>query len=121
MMETQLRARGVAAVQLYSPISKVNLRELMNPARELQDSIAWAKKTGFRYAMTGTINEWHYKTGGDKEPVVGVSLKILDLSSNQVLWQGNAARTGWGYANLSAVANSVIVDLLGKVELVAPQ
>lgn len=121
MMETQLRARGVTAVQSYSPLHKVSLRELMNPALELQDSMAWAKKAGFRYGMTGTINEWHYKSGGDKEPVVGINLKILDLFSNQVLWQGNAARTGWGYANLPAIADSVIADLLSKVELVAPR
>lgn len=118
MLETRLRASGVSVVQAYSPIRKVSLRELLDPEREKRDSLTWAKQAGFRYGVTGTINEWHYKSSGGKEPVVGMSLKLIDLSNNRVLWQGNAAQTGWGYASLPAVADSVIADLLARVELV---
>ena len=44
-----------------------------------------------------------------------MNLKLVDVSSGDVLWQGNAARTGWGYANLPALADTVIADLLEGV------
>jgi hypothetical protein len=41
----------------------------------------------------------------------------VDLYSGEVVWQANAARTGWGYASLSTVANKVIRELLDEVRL----
>ena len=116
-VETQLRARGVQHVDIYTPLKKVSLRGLLDTRSQLSEATDWARAKGYRYALTGTVHEWQYKNGADKEPVVGVSLKLLDLSSGEVLWQGNAARTGWGYASLPVVANKVVVDLLQKIRL----
>lgn len=117
LIETRLRARGVRDVDTYRPGQPVNLRALLDTAGELDDALAWARQANYRYGVTGTINEWHYKSGTDREPVVGINLKLLDLDSGQVLWQASAARTGWGYANLPAVADTVIARLLEGVRL----
>lgn len=116
-VETHLRARGVQRIDVYSPLKPVSLRGLLDAGTELNTATQWAQSKGYRYAVTGTVHEWQYKGGADKEPAVGVSLKLIDLSSNQVLWQANAARTGWGYANLPAVANKVVADLLQQIQL----
>ncbi|ASJ70560.1 hypothetical protein [Granulosicoccus antarcticus] len=115
MLETQLRTRGVRQVAVYAPMQKVSLRTLLDPARQLNDAMEWARKNGYRYGFTGTINEWSYRTGADKEPVVGLNMKLVDISTGEVLWQANAARTGWGYASLPALADTVIDDLLEGV------
>lgn len=117
MMETQLRKRGVAQLGVYTPLQNVSLRTLLDPSSQLDDGLQWARKSGYRYGLTGTINEWSYRTGADKEPVVGMNLKLVDVVSGEVLWQGNAARTGWGYASLPALADSVIAELLEGVRL----
>ncbi|MFK7854126.1 MAG: hypothetical protein AB8B79_08440 [Granulosicoccus sp.] len=116
-VETHLRARGVQRVDIYRPLKPVSLRGLLDVGAEIDDATQWAQSKGYRYAVTGTVHEWQYKGGTDKEPAVGVSLKLIDLSSNRVLWQANAARTGWGYANLPAVANKVVSDLLQQIQL----
>jgi hypothetical protein len=112
LVETQLRARGVQRLGTYEQAQHVSLRALLDPARQLSDGMQWATQSGYRYGLTGTVNEWHYKAGADKEPVVGMNLKLLDLFSGEVLWQANAARTGWGYASLPAVADALIAELL---------
>lgn len=115
MLETQLRIRGVRQVSVYAPIQAVSLRTLLDPARQLSDAMDWAKQSGYRYALTGTINEWSYRSGSDKEPVVGMNLKLIEIATGDVLWQANAARTGWGYASLPSLADSLIDDLLEGV------
>ncbi len=117
LVETHLRARGVSSIDTYAPIRQVSLRDLLDPATEMNSAIEWAQRSGYRYGITGSVNEWHYKSGADKEPSVGMSLKLVDIYTRDVLWQGNASRTGWGYANLSAVADDVIRELLEEVQL----
>lgn len=117
MLETQLRTRGVRQIAAYAPLQTVSLRTLLDPARQLTDAMDWATQSGYRYALTGTINEWNYRSGADKEPVVGMNMKLVDLSTGDVLWQANAARTGWGYASLPALADKVIADLLEGVHV----
>ena len=117
MIETQLRAKGVASVDTYAPIRQVSLRELLDPNKEMVQARDWAMRTGYRYGLSGTIHEWQYKAGADREPVVGMSLKLIDLYTGDVAWQANAARTGWGYASLPSVADTVIRDLLAQIQL----
>jgi PBP1b-binding outer membrane lipoprotein LpoB len=112
LIETKLRAHGVKRLAVYVPSQPVSLRTLLDPDTQIDEGLKWARAAGHRYALSGTISEWHYKSGADKEPVVGMNLKLLDLASGEVVWQANAARTGWGYASLPAVADKVIEDLL---------
>lgn len=116
MLETQLRTHGVREVAVYAPLQTVSLRTLLNPASQLSEAMDWARKSGYRYGLTGTINEWNYRSGADKEPVVGMNMKLVDINTGEVLWQANAARTGWGYASLPALADTVIADLLEGVQ-----
>ncbi|NND89694.1 MAG: hypothetical protein HKN42_02435 [Granulosicoccus sp.] len=118
LVETRLRAHGVQRLDTYAPMQQVALRTLLDPGARIDEAIDWARQSGYRYGITGTVSEWHYKAGADREPVVGMSLTLLDVVSGEVLWQANASRTGWGYRGLPAVADSVIAQLLDKVRLV---
>ncbi|MBX2838486.1 MAG: penicillin-binding protein activator LpoB [Gammaproteobacteria bacterium] len=117
LLETQLRARGVAQIASFEPAEKLSLVALLDPSEQTEQATRWARDSGARYAISGTVHEWHYKTGTDKEPAVGLTLKLSDVSSGTVLWQGSAARTGLGYSNLSIIGNKVISDLLSKIQI----
>jgi TolB-like protein len=117
LIETRLRKRGVTTVDTYTPTKQVSLRSLLDPATDFKNSVEWAKQNRYRYGLTGSVNEWHYKAGADREPAVGISLKLVDLHNGEVVWQANAARTGWGYASLPTVADKVIRELLDEVQL----
>lgn len=120
MVETELRRRGVSILGIYQDAGsskESDLASLLDSSIEFEKAREWARTNGYRYALTGTVNEWHYKTGTDKEPAVGLNLKLIDLPTGLVLWQGTGSRTGWGYANLARIGEKVTRDLVGKLSI----
>lgn len=118
MAETHLRSRGVSSLIAYSAPEGVSLVSLLDTDREVKDAIKWGRANGIRYGLTGTVHEWQYKSGPDKEPAVGLSLKLIDLSTEQVVWQATTAKTGWGYANISGVADKAVEKLLKQIDII---
>lgn len=117
LTESILRIKGAQPLEKYP----ANLTQggLFEPAdaKTVEAATAWAKQSGARYAVTGTVNEWRYKTGVDGEPAVGVTLKIIDLQNRQIIWDAAGARTGWGREAVSAVAQKLLEDLADGISL----
>lgn len=116
LLETRLRAMGVRQLESFKPQTPVNLVSLLEKSTDNSALLEKARSQGFRYGVTGSVHEWHYKSGPDREPAVGVSIKVIDLAAQEVVWQGSASRTGWAYSNLSSVADKVVRDLLNQVK-----
>lgn len=121
LAETQLRARGVTQISSYAPTENLSLVALLDNSDQQKSAQAWARESGAQYALSGTVHEWHYKLGADREPAVGLSMKLIEVSTGNVLWQGSAARTGWGYSNLSGIGDKVVRELLKQVRLSSAQ
>jgi len=115
LVETHLRARGIQNLEIYEVGSEQTLMALLDEAGQLASAKQWAVDNGFRYGITGNVQEWQYKNGLDNEPSIGLTLKFIDLQSDEVMWVASASRTGWGYQNLSSVASKTIGDLLSEV------
>ncbi len=118
MVEHLLRSRGISNLLQY-PVS-LSRDSLFEPSeRKVSDEAQkWAQSKGVRFAVTGSVEEWRYKVGIDGEPAVGVTLKVIDLGNGQVVWSGSAAKSGWSRQALSAVAQTVLTDLLAGLPLV---
>ena len=54
MLETQLRTRGVQQLAVYAPLQSVSLRTLLDPARQFDEAMSWARQNGYRYARVPT-------------------------------------------------------------------
>ena len=119
MLEHLLRRRGIQNMLLYpATLSRDSLfepseRKVSDEARE------WARAQGVRYAVSGSVEEWRYKVGIDGEPAVGVTLKVVDLSTGQTVWSASGAKSGWSRQALSAVAQTVLTDALDSLPLVS--
>ena len=115
--ETLFRVKGAMSLEKYP--SSLTQDSLFEPAdaKAVEAAIAWAQQTGARYAVTGSVNEWRYKTGVDGEPAVGFTIKIIDLQTRQVIWDAAGARTGWGREAVSAIAQKLLEDLTGNIKL----
>jgi hypothetical protein len=66
----------------------------------------------------GSVQEWRYKVGIDGEPAVGVTMKVLDLSTGQIVWSVSGAKSGWSRQALSAVAQSLLTEMFDGLPLV---
>lgn len=114
--ETILRARGITLLEKYP--SNLTQDSLFEPAdaKAVAAAMVWAQQSGAKYAVTGTVNEWRYKTGVDGEPAVGLTIKIIDVTTQQVIWDAAGARTGWGREAVSAIAQKLIEDLTSSLK-----
>lgn len=115
-----LQQKGLRNVLVYPQKSGDNPLEaepVVNPAQAL----AWARQQGARYALSGTVTEWRYKTGVDSEPAVGITLQVTDVPTGEVVWSASGGRSGWGYQALAAVGQSQIEALLRGIRVTAAQ
>ena len=114
-----LQQKGLRDVVVYPQKAGDNPLEA-EPAVTSTQALAWARQQGARYALSGTVTEWRYKTGVDSEPAVGITLQVADVSSGQVIWSASGGRSGWGYQALAAVGQSQIESLLRGIRVSAP-
>ena len=113
-----LQQKGLREVVVYPQKSTDNPLEA-EPAASATQALAWAKQQGARYALSGTVTEWRYKTGVDSEPAVGITLQVTDVPTGQVVWSASGGRSGWGYQALAAVGQSQIESLLRGIRVTA--
>ena len=106
-----LRSRGLQGLQSYEAVTADNGLPILDDSKRLQDAKQSAIANGASHALTGSVEEWRYKSGLDGEPAVGLSLLLVDLESNQVLWSGSAARSGWSRSSLAGTAQKVLQEL----------
>lgn len=117
MIEHQLRLRGISSLASYP--TSLSRDSLFEPTERKisEEAQKWAREQGYRYAVSGSVEEWRYKVGIDGEPAAGVTLKITDLPTGQVVWSAAGAKSGWSRQALSAVAQAVMSDLVSTLKL----
>ena len=76
-----IESRGICHVTTYRDRHQSKaLFPGMSKANSQVALLHWAQSRHARYALTGSVNEWSYKAGLDGEPVVGISLQLIELS-----------------------------------------
>jgi len=117
MLEHQLRMHGIQDVAHYP--ASMTRDSLFEPTERkvTEEAQKWAQDQGVRYGVLGSVEEWRYKVGIDGEPAVGVTIKVLDLSSGQVVWSASGAKSGWSRQALSAVAQTLLTELMAGLRL----
>jgi hypothetical protein len=117
MLGTVLRVRGVPSLDAYAALREEESRLSMGDRQRLDESIAWAKNQRFDYAVTGSVEEWRYKTGIDGEPAIGVSVRIVEVGTNRVVWSASGSKTGGGGDNTSGTALKLLDTLVSELDL----
>lgn len=108
-----LESRGICNLVVYQNRYQGKiLFPGMNKIDSQEELLQWARRTGARYAMTGSVNEWSYKVGLDGEPVVGVSLQLFDLYTGKIVWTAVGSRSGGSRIAVSTVAQELINTML---------
>lgn len=104
-------------IKIYQ-VSDLNaLDTVLDPSLKVKAAKKWLAKQEVDYIVTASVAEWKYKGGLDAEPSVGITLKILDASNNEVLWQGTGAGSGWGRDNLAQTGMEVISEIVEELDI----
>jgi len=117
LLDNALRLHGLKNLRRINIAGNQADDLLLNDGRRYELALASARQGGAGFAVTGSVQEWRYKTGLDGEPAVGLTLQVVELPSGRVLWTASGAKTGWGYANVSGTAQQLIAELLEGLTL----
>jgi hypothetical protein len=116
IVKTLLRIKGLPNLSTYIAPNENTLE--LNQQKTIQNAINKAASQGFRYGVSGSIQEWRYKSGLDAEPVAGITLTVIDLDTKQIIWSASGAKTGWGRDSVSGVAHKLIANLIDELSLI---
>ncbi len=117
ILSTHLRALGLTKIDIYPYQALRSGLPDLNEQHRYQSAFKRAKRSNYKYAITGSIEEWRYKSGLDGEPVVGMSLRVIDMKTKRVVWSATGSRTGWGYESVTGTVNKLLSKLLGNLHL----
>ena len=118
MLAGILRTTHNYHVVVYRP--NIPAKELLanpNKTYSMNQAMAWARRHGAHYAITGSVNEWRYKVGLDGEPVANIVLKVINLRNKQVVWSSVGSKIGGSRSGLSNIGQELLNDLLSRVNI----
>ncbi len=111
-----LRANSLPNVDLLAADpAAADALPLLDDGQRFADALAQARNGGYRYGVTGSVEEWRYKSGLDGEPAVGLSIRVVDVATGKTLWSNSAARSGWSRESLTGNGQKVINKLLAQM------
>ncbi len=113
----RLRLRGLAVTEYSPPPPDPRALPDLDGERGHRAGLAWARRGGFQYILTGSVQEWRYKSGLDGEPAAGITVQVLDAASGRVLWSATGARAGWGRASVAGTAQRLLRRLLAGLRI----
>jgi len=108
--------KGVEA-HLYPDNETVDVASLLDESEKKKSADEWLATQSFDYVLTGSVQEWHYKTGLDGEPAVGITLMLISANTGEVLWKSSGGRAGWGRESVSSAGHTVIDNILTGLDL----
>lgn len=84
--------------------------------REYSAALSTAHSNGIHYAVGGSVDEWNYRAGINAEPVVTMTLWIVDVPKDKVIWTGVGSAHGGslGRAGTGGIAQSLVQRLLHR-------
>jgi polysaccharide biosynthesis protein PelC len=116
-LETQLKAKGVGGLKRAPASSPLGEAGLPDGPERMDRDLRWARDAKLSYAITGSVEEWRYKSGVEREPAVAITIRVIEVSSGETLWSASGARTGWGRDSVGGIAQGLLARMLASLSL----
>ncbi|PKY12207.1 hypothetical protein B1757_00215 [Acidithiobacillus marinus] len=84
--------------------------------KEYTAALSRAHNDGIHYALGGSVDEWNYRAGINAEPVVTMTLWIVNVPEQKVIWTGVGSAHGGslGRGGTGGLAQGLIQRLLQR-------
>jgi hypothetical protein len=114
-LSTLVRARWNLELTKYPAASEPDSVSDLDERQRYKQALDWARKEGLVYGITGSVNEWKYRSGADGEAAVGLTIRVVDVQSGRAVWSATGSRAGWGRETASGVAQKLLRNMLGRL------
>lgn len=111
---TALLERGLPVIQTEPALVKSRAE---NAAGSEGLFIETARSLGATHLLIGTVHEYRYKTDLDGDPVVGLTLRLVDAQDGRTIWQGSCAKVGVFFSSLSTASQRAVRSLVKTIPI----
>jgi len=115
LLVSELLASGPVAVMDPSEVADLLRRENLDPADagRLPSAQRMGRLLQVSHVLQGAVTEYRYRPGLSETPVVGVTARVIDVATGDLVWTASYARSGssWRQEGLSSVAQSIARDM----------
>lgn len=115
MLDTLLRKGGIASLDRYPPAKEDDTHLVSSDRQRYEAALEWARTAKYDYAVSGSVEEWRYKSGLDAEPAIGMSMRVVEVATGKVLWAGTGTKTGGSSQNTSATAVELLASMVREL------
>jgi polysaccharide biosynthesis protein PelC len=115
ILDTLLRKGGVGTLDRYPPPKEDDTHLVSSDRQRYEAALEWARTAKYDYAASGSVEEWRYKSGLDAEPAIGISVRVLEVATGNVLWAATGTRTGGSNQNTSATAVELLETMIREL------
>jgi TolB-like protein len=116
LVVSEMLATGAIAVVDPSEVVDLLRRENLDPADagRLPSAQRIGRLLQVSHVLQGAVTEYRYKPGLSETPAVGVTVRLVDVASGEVVWTASHARLGSSWLRedgLARVAQRVTHDM----------
>ena len=112
ILETLLRKGGVTQLDHYPAPKEGDAQLFASDRQRYEAALDWARGSKYDYAVTGSVEEWRYKSGLDGEPAIGISMRVVEPATGKVVWAATGTQTGSAAENASGTALKLLDRLV---------
>ncbi len=116
IVSTLLYKHGIHQLTTYPRANDDSGFPVLDDRQIQQRAFDWAKQNQIQYAVTGSVEEWRYKSGVGGEPVVGLNIRIIEINTGHTVWSATGSRSGWSSQSLTGTTQKLIRELLSSVD-----
>ena len=114
LMATALMERGYSVIQTEPATSPARAETAGGSAGNWLET---ARSAGASHLLLGIVLEHRYKTDLDGDPVVGISVRVVDTRDGLTRWQGSSAKVCVWFASLTTAGQRAARDLAARMPL----
>ncbi|MGN0914811.1 MAG: hypothetical protein ACI4NE_00450 [Succinivibrio sp.] len=114
IVSSVMKEKGMRYTAYNSENEALDLKDLLDDNFDRKQALEWMKSVEYTYVVTGSVDEWNYKSGLDGEPVVSVTVEIRDRSG-AVVYQKTGSRSGFGRESLNTSGQNVISNIFDDI------
>jgi TolB-like protein len=116
LLVSELLATGAMAVMDPSEVADLLRRDNLDPADagRLPSAQRIGRLLQVSHVLQGSVTEYRYKPGLSETPAVGVTARVVDVASGEIVWTASRARLGSSWLRedgLARVAQRVTHDV----------
>ena len=116
LLVSEILATGTTPVMDPSEVGDLLRRESLDPADagRLPSAQRLGRILQVSHVLQGAVTEYRYKPGLSETPAVGVTARLVDVATGQVVWTASHARLGSSWIRedgLGRVAQRVAHDM----------